>query len=416
MFVDLAKPQAKQRSNKRRHNSNRMEQVLLVRYGEIHLKGLNRPFFEQKLIQGIRTALKDFGLPIKVRQDQGRMFVFGITEDKREDAVDRLSRVFGIHSISPAIALEKDYAVIEATALELVGRALENDPSIATFKCFSRRADKKFPMNSEGINRELGHAILEAFPVLSVDVRKPQMEVWVEIREQAFIYTEEVAGPNGMPTGTAGRAALLISGGIDSPVAGFMMAKRGLELSAVHFYSYPYTSERARDKVVELTSLISRYAGEIKLHLVPFTEIQLAIYEKCPPKETTVLMRRLMMQISERWARKDRALALITGEALGQVASQTIESLCVTDDAVSMPVFRPLIGFDKEEIVAIAKRIDTFETSILPYEDCCTVFVPQHPVTRPDVQKLRESEALVDWTQMMEKAIEDTETILVNSR
>lgn len=393
-----------------------MEQVLLVRYGEIHLKGLNRPFFEQKLMQGIRGALRDLGLPIKVRQDQGRMFVFGVSEEKLEEAVDKLSRVFGIHAISPALAVAKDYAAIEETALALVKRALEDDTSIQTFKCFSRRADKKFPMNSDDINRELGHAILEAFPALSVDVRAPQMKVWVEIREQAFIYTQEVAGPNGMPTGTAGRAALLISGGIDSPVAGYMMAKRGLELSAVHFYSYPYTSERARDKVVDLTRLISRYAGEIRLHMVPFTQIQLTIYEKCPPKETTVLMRRLMMQIAERWAKADGALALITGEALGQVASQTIESLCVTDDAVSMPVFRPLIGFDKEEIIAVAKKIDTFETSILPYEDCCTVFVPQHPVTKPEVNKLRESEALVDWTEMIEKALADTETILVNSR
>ena len=219
-----------------------------------------------------------------------------------------------------------------------------------------------------------------------------------------------------MPTGTAGRATLLISGGIDSPVAGFMMAKRGLELTAVHFYSYPYTSERARDKVVDLTRIIARYAGPIQLHLVPFTQIQLTIYEQCPPKETTVLMRRLMMRIAEAWAKQDGSRALITGEALGQVASQTIESLCVTDDAVSMPVFRPLIGFDTEEIIAIAKKIDTFETSILPYEDCCTVFVPQHPVTKPTVEKLRESEALVDWTQMIQQAMADTETILVNSR
>ncbi|MEA5060507.1 MAG: tRNA uracil 4-sulfurtransferase ThiI [Candidatus Pelethousia sp.] len=393
-----------------------MEQVLLVRYGEIHLKGLNRPFFEQKLMQGIREALRGLGLPIKVRQDQGRMYVFGVSEEKRDEAVDRLTRVFGIHSISPAAAVEKEYAAIEAAALSLVAKVMERNPAPATFKCFCRRADKKFPMNSENINRELGHAILEAFPTLAVDVRAPQMEVWVEIREKAFVYTEEVAGPNGMPTGTAGRAALLISGGIDSPVAGFMMAKRGLELSAVHFYSYPYTSERARDKVVDLTRLIARYSGEIRLHLVPFTEIQLTIYEKCPPKETTVLMRRLMMQIAERWAKEDGALALITGEALGQVASQTMESLCVTDDAVTMPVFRPLIGFDKEEIISIAKRIGTFETSILPYEDCCTVFVPQHPVTKPDVKKLRESEALVDWTAMVEKAMADAETMVVNLR
>ena len=393
-----------------------MEQVLLVRYGEIHLKGLNRPFFEQKLIQGIKNALRDLSLPIKVRQDQGRIYVFGVSEAMRDTAVDRLSRVFGIHGISPAVAVEKEYQAIQAAALALVGRTLARQPGIATFKCFCRRADKKFPMNSETVNRELGHAILEAYPSLSVEVHKPQMQVWVEIRERAFLYTEEVPGPNGMPTGTAGRATLLISGGIDSPVAGFMMAKRGLELTAVHFYSYPYTSERARDKVVDLTRLIARYAGPIQLHLVPFTKIQLTIYEQCPSKETTILMRRLMMRIAEAWANQDGSRALITGEALGQVASQTIESLCVTDDAVSMPVFRPLIGFDKEEIIAIAKKIETFATSILPYEDCCTVFVPQHPVTKPTVKKLRESEALVDWTEMIQQAMADTETILVNSR
>ena len=217
-----------------------------------------------------------------------------------------------------------------------------------------------------------------------------------------------------MPTGTAGRAALLISGGIDSPVAGYLMAKRGLELSAVHFFSYPYTSERARDKVVDLTAIVAGYSGSIRLHLVPFTEIQLAIYEQCPPKETTVLMRRLMMQIAERWARKDGALALITGEALGQVASQTLESLCVTDDAVEMPVFRPLIGFDKDDIIDIAKKINTFDTSIQPYEDCCTVFVPQHPVTKPKVSDLRRSEAMVDFEPMIQKAIEETETLIVS--
>ena len=297
-----------------------MEQVLLVRYGEIHLKGLNRPFFERKLIDGINNALRGFGA--KVRREQGRIYVHGIA---------------------------------------------------------------------------------------------PELKVCVEIREQAFIYAAEIMGAGGMPSGTAGRAALLISGGIDSPVAGYLMAKRGLTLSAVHFYSYPYTSERARDKVVELTRLVSRYAGPVRLHLVPFTEIQLAIYEKCPPKETTVLMRRLMMRIAEMLAERDGALALITGEALGQVASQTLESLCVTDDAVAMPVFRPLIGFDKEDIVTIAKRIGTFETSILPYEDCCTVFVPQHPVTKPEVKKLRESEAMVDFTPMIATALEKTETLAVEA-
>lgn len=387
-----------------------MEQILLVRYGEIHLKGLNRPFFERKLIEGINNALRGFGAT--VRREQGRIYVHGVSEDRIEDACDALTRVFGVHSISPAVAVEKDWDAIVDAAARLTEQAAGGQAK--TFKVYARRSDKRFPMNSEAISRELGHALLQRFANLKVDVHAPEIKVCVEIREQAFIYADEIMGAGGMPTGTAGRAALLISGGIDSPVAGYLMAKRGLVLSAVHFYSYPYTSARARDKVVTLTRLVSRYAGPIRLHLVPFTEIQLAIYEKCPPKETTVLMRRLMMRIAEQIAQKDGALALITGEALGQGASQTLESLCVTDDAVNMPVFRPLIGFDKEEIVSIAKRIGTFETSILPYEDCCTVFVPQHPVTKPEVAKLGESEAMVDFTPMVEAALAHTELLLVD--
>lgn len=385
-----------------------MEQVLLIRYDEIHLKGLNRPFFERKLIEGIKRSLS--GLNATVHKEQGRIFVYGIAAEDRDEAVDRLTRVFGVHSISPAVGVEKDWNTIVAAARDITEKAI-GSREMATFKCFCRRSDKGFFMNSEEINRELGHEMLEAFPNLSVDIREPEIKLCVEIREMAFIYAQEIMGAGGMPTGTAGLATLLISGGIDSPVAGYMMARRGLELTAVHFYSYPYTSERARDKVVDLARIVSRYSGPIKLHLVPFTEIQLAIYEKCPPKETTVLMRRLMMKIAQLWAEKDGARALITGEALGQVASQTLESLCVTDDAVTMPVFRPLIGFDKNDIVAIAKKIDTFNTSILPYEDCCTVFVPQHPVTKPEVQKMRESEALVDFSEMIQRAIENTETV-----
>lgn len=385
-----------------------MEQVLLIRYDEIHLKGLNRPFFERKLIEGIKHSLS--GLNATVHKEQGRIFVYGIAAEDMDEAVDRLTRVFGVHSISPAVGVEKDWNTIVAAARDITEKAIGSRER-ATFKCFCRRSDKGFFMNSEEINRELGHEILEAFPYLSVDIREPEIKLCVEIREMAFIYAQEIMGAGGMPTGTAGLATLLISGGIDSPVAGYMMARRGLELTAVHFYSYPYTSERARDKVVDLAKIVSRYSGPIKLHLVPFTEIQLAIYEKCPPKETTVLMRRLMMKIAQLWAEKDGARALITGEALGQVASQTLESLCVTDDAVTVPVFRPLIGLDKNDIVAIAKKIDTFNTSILPYEDCCTVFVPQHPVTKPEVQKMRESEALVDFSEMIRRAIENTETV-----
>ena len=388
-----------------------MEQVLLIRYDEIHLKGLNRPFFERKLIEGIKHSLS--GLNATVHKEQGRIFVYGIAAEDRDEAVDRLTRVFGVHSISPAVGVEKDWNTIVAAARDITEKAIGSRER-ATFKCFCRRSDKGFFMNSEEINRELGHEMLEAFPNLSVDIREPEIKLCVEIREMAFIYAQEIMGAGGMPTGTAGLATLLISGGIDSPVAGYMMARRGLELTAVHFYSYPYTSERARDKVVDLAKIVSRYSGPIKLHLVPFTEIQLAIYEKCPPKETTVLMRRLMMKIAQLWAEKDGARALITGEALGQVASQTLESLCVTDDAVTMPVFRPLIGFDKNDIVAIAKKIDTFNTSILPYEDCCTIFTPPHPKTNPTLDEILAAEAAMPELAALEtEAAENVEKIYI---
>ena len=388
-----------------------MERVILVRYAEIHLKGLNRPFFEKLLVDRIKQALN----PVRanVVREQGRIFVYDIPEQLIPDCTDRLCRVFGIHSISIARCVEKNWEAIKEAAIEEVTPHAAQTSSL-TFKCFARRSDKRFPMTSEEICRELGHEILESFPNLSVDVHHPVLPVTVEIRQNnAFVYSGETLGAGGMPVGSNGKAMLLISGGIDSPVAGYMIAKRGVMLDAVHFYSYPYTSERARDKVIELTKLVSRYAGRINLYLVPFTDIQLTIYDKCPSTETTVLMRRLMMKIAERIAKDTGSLALITGESIGQVASQTIESLCVTDDAVSMPVFRPLIGFDKEEIVDKAQKIGTFETSILPYEDCCTVFVPKHPVTKPKVDRLRESEALVDFEPMIEKAISETERMSI---
>lgn len=388
-----------------------MERVILVRYAEIHLKGLNRPFFERLLVDRIKQAL--YPVRATVEREQGRIFVYGIDEDCLSECMDKLHRVFGIHSISPACCVEKDWEAIRKAAIAEVNPFAEAGEH-TSFKCFARRSDKRFPMTSEQICRELGHEILEAYPNLSVDVHHPQLPVTVEIRQQnAFVYTKEELGAGGMPVGSNGKAMLLISGGIDSPVAGYMIAKRGVMLDAVHFYSYPYTSERARDKVVELTKLVSRYAGTINLYLVPFTDIQLTIYDKCPSTETTVLMRRLMMKIAERIAKDTGSLALITGESIGQVASQTIESLCVTDDAVSMPVFRPLIGFDKEEIIEKAQKIGTFETSILPYEDCCTVFVPKHPVTKPKLDKLRESEAAVDFEPMIREAIEKTEKMII---
>ena len=388
-----------------------METVLLVRYAEIHLKGLNRPYFERSLMGAISRALAP--LPVRVVREQGRIFVFDVPQAQAGEAADKLSRVFGVHSISVALAVEKDFTAICDAAVTLMTQALEGRGQ-ATFKVFARRADKRFPMRSEEICRELGAALLDRFPALRVDVHAPELRVGVEIRqERAFLYAGEVMGPGGMPVGCNGKALLLISGGIDSPVAGHMIAKRGVAIDAIHFYSYPYTSERARDKVVDLTRIVSRYAGPITLYLIPFTDIQLAIYEKCPSTETTVLMRRLMMRIAERVAKRAGAQALVTGEAIGQVASQTIESLTVTEDAVALPVFRPLIGFDKEEIVERAKAIGTFETSILPYEDCCTVFVPQHPVTKPRVEKLRESESLVDFEPMIARAIEDAEILTV---
>ncbi|MEL7601938.1 MAG: tRNA uracil 4-sulfurtransferase ThiI [Bacillota bacterium] len=387
-----------------------VEQVLLIRYAEIHLKGLNRPYFERRLQDAIRRALR--GTPARAERRQSRMYVYGLSQEQVEPSIDRLRRVFGVHSVSPALSVDVSYDAIAEAACSLMEAELQGKPT-ASFKVFARRADKSFPMRSDEICRELGALLLKRFPVLRVDVHRPDISVGVEVRERGFVYMREIPCAGGMPVGCNGRAALLISGGIDSPVAGYMIAKRGVSLSAVHFFSYPYTSERARDKVVALARLLSRYAEEIRLHLVPFTDIQLAIYEKCPSSQTTVLMRRLMMRIAEHIAREDGALALVTGESIGQVASQTLESLAVTNDAVDMPVFRPLIGFDKQEIVERAIAIGTYETSILPYEDCCTVFVPQHPITRPAVDKLRESEAMVDFTDMIESALSQTELVVV---
>jgi len=388
-----------------------MEAVMLVRYAEIHLKGLNRPYFERSLMKRITLALRP--LQVKVVREQGRVFVFGIPTESMDEAADKLTRVFGIHSVSPALAVEKDWDAMVAAANVLVARRIEGLPA-ASFKVIARRADKRFTMRSMDICRMMGGLLLEAFPTLSVDVHNPDFYVGVEVRQdQAFLFAEELLGAGGMPVGTNGHAMLLISGGIDSPVAGHMIAKRGVRISAVHFYSYPYTSERAREKVVDLTRILSSYAGEVGLYLVPFTEIQLAIHEKCPKSETTVLMRRLMMQIAEKIALTCGAQALITGESIGQVASQTIESLTVTNDAVTLPVFRPLIGFDKEEIVTRAKAMGSYETSILPFEDCCTVFVPQHPVTRPKLEEILRSEARLDFTQMVETAIANTEFLSI---
>ena len=385
------------------------ENVILIRYAEIHLKGLNRPFFEKRLEKNIKHALH--GIEHRIESESGRIYAKGIPTESLEEAAKRLTRVFGIHSISIALITDKNWESVCEAAFLLMDKELE-DGKNHTFKVFAKRADKKFSMTSEQICRELGHELLEKYAQLSVDIHNPEIKVGVEIREKALVYTREIMGAGGLPVGTAGRAALLLSGGIDSPVAGYMIAKRGVELSAVHFYSYPYTSERAKDKVIDLARIVSRYAGPIRLYVVPFTEIQLTIHEKCPEKETTLLMRRIMMKIAQRIAEKDGALVLVTGESVGQVASQTVEALCCTDDAVSIPVFRPCIGMDKMEITEIAQKIGTFDTSIIPEEDCCTVFVPKHPVTRPKLEDIRKSEAAVDFTEMIDNAIANAELII----
>ena len=389
-----------------------MDYVLIVRYSEIHLKGLNRPYFEKALVNRISHAISD--PDVTVDREQGRIFVNGVTDKNVYSYAERLRKVFGIHSVSPAVAVEKDWDAVVDGARKLLDRYLSTLPGgVHTFKVFARRADKRFPYNSEMICRELGHQLLEAFSCLQVDVHHPEIMFGVEIRKtHAYLYCQEMEAVGGMPVGTNGRAMLLLSGGIDSPVAGYMIAKRGVSLDAVHFYSYPYTSERAREKVIDLAKQISEYSGDMTLHLVPFTVIQLSIYDNCPKAETTVIMRRLMMKIADRIAVRTGAQALITGESIGQVASQTMESLTVTNDAATLPVFRPLIGFDKDEIVSYAKKIGTFETSIQPYEDCCTIFVPQHPVTKPSLERILVSEQAVDFEPMIEKAIADTEQMV----
>ena len=386
-----------------------MDHVLIVRYSEIHLKGLNRPYFEKALVTRIMGALPD--PDITVEREQGRIFVTGIKESNAEEYALRLCKVFGIHSVSPAVTVPKEWDAVVTGSVQVLERYLRSLPGEEhTFKVFARRADKRFPLNSAMICSELGHELLEAFPCLKVDVHKPEIMFGVEIRRNhAYLYCQVLEAVGGMPVGTNGRALLLLSGGIDSPVAGYMIAKRGVSLDAVHFYSYPYTSERAREKVIDLAKQVSEYSGKMTLHLVPFTDIQLSIYDNCPKAETTVIMRRLMMKIADRIAIRTGAQALITGESIGQVASQTIESLTVTNNAATLPVFRPLIGFDKDDIVSYAKKIGTFETSIQPYEDCCTIFVPQHPVTKPSLERILLSEQAVDFEPMIEKAVTETE-------
>lgn len=388
-----------------------MERIILIRYGEIHLKGQNRPFFEKALHKNIKNSLRSFP-DVKVIRAQGRYYV----ENYEDEAsiIDALTRVFGIVSISPAYKLGKDFDLLGAAVEQMTAAYLAQRPgdTIVSFKVESRRADKTYPLNSMDISKKLGSRLLSAYPDrLKVDVHDPDLRVNVEIREHAYIYHQVIKGAGGMPVGTNGKAALLLSGGIDSPVAGYMIAKRGVSLTAIHYHSFPYTSDRSKQKVIDLARHLTRYSGPFRLHIVPFTEIQQELYEKCPDSQLTVLMRRFMMKIAEQIAIKEGAKALITGESIGQVASQTIEALGVTNDAVSLPVFRPLIGLDKVEIMDIAQEIGSYETSILPYEDCCTIFTPKHPVTHPKLERIKASEKLVDGDRLIAEAVSNTELI-----
>ncbi|WP_213818458.1 tRNA uracil 4-sulfurtransferase ThiI [Garciella nitratireducens] len=382
-----------------------MEKVILVRYGEISLKGLNRSYFMNQLYRNMKAALAEYE-EVHIEQIQGRYLVKCLKEDI-EQVVQSLTRVFGIVSISPAFQLENDLYKIKKMALDLI----KKQEWIKTFKVETKRANKNFPLTSPEISKEIGAHILTYTNHLKVDVHHPDIKIYVEIRDKAYVYHEIIPGVGGLPVGSNGKAALLISGGIDSPVAGYMTAKRGVELIAVHFHSFPFTSDRAKEKVVDLTRILTQYAGPIKLFIVPFAKIQTEIGEKCEERQTTLIMRRFMMKIAEKIAIQEEAKVLITGESIGQVASQTLESLTVTNAAVSIPVFRPLIGMDKQEITEISCKINTYETSILPYEDCCTIFVPKHPDTKPKLEKILQFEKKLDEKNLIEEAIHSMEIV-----
>ena len=389
----------------------------LIKYGEIGVKGKNRYMFEYALMKQIRIALKEVEGKFFVSKELGRIYVDTDGDYDYEDTIDRLSKVFGIVGICPMVRIEsKDYENLKKSVVEYVDEVYPDKNF--TFKVDTRRADKSFPGTSESINADLGEVILNAFPEIRVNVRKPDVLIKVEIRTFINIYSLEIAGPGGMPIGTNGKAMLLLSGGIDSPVAGYMIAKRGVRVEAVYFHAPPYTSERAKRKVIELAEIVARYSGPINLHIINFTDIQLAIYENCPHEELTIIMRRYMMKIAERIAVENGDQALITGESIGQVASQTIQSLLTTDAAPTLPVFRPLIGFDKQEIVEISEKIGTYETSIQPYEDCCTIFVAKHPVTKPALEGIERSEKSLEGKieELLEKALETKERILVKAK
>ena len=391
--------------------------TFLLKYGEIGIKGKNRYLFEDALVRQVRYALKDVDGNFDVHKSQARIYVDCEGDYDYEDTVEHLKRVFGLVGICPVVRMEDKG--FEELKKDVVAYMAEMYPDRNfTFKVESRRARKSYPKNSMEISRDLGEAILYAFPEIKVDVHHPDVLVNVEVRNEIYVYSEIIPGAGGMPVGTNGNAMLLLSGGIDSPVAGYMVSKRGVGLEATYFHAPPYTSERAKQKVVDLAKIVARYSGPIKLHVVNFTDIQLYIYDKCPHDELTIIMRRYMMRIAEEFARRDGCLGLVTGESIGQVASQTMQSLAATNEVCTMPVYRPLIGFDKQEIVDVSLKIDAYETSILPYEDCCTIFVAKHPVTKPNINIIKRSETKLEEKidELVKEAIDTTETIWVEAK
>lgn len=384
-----------------------MDNLIIVRYSEIFLKGNNRSYFENLLVSNIKNALKNYDC--EVVKNRGRILVQNFKDYNQYSIMGKLKKVFGIHTISPAIRTK--------TNLNNIFNATFKYIKDGTFKVNTSRADKTFYLNSMQVSRELGNMILSKYPHLKVDIHKPDFVINVDIREngETYVFSQYIEGPNGLPCGCSGKGILMLSGGIDSPVAGYLMGKRGMKIKALHFYSYPYTSEYAKQKVISLCEKLSLYNGKTELFIVPFTEIQQQINKNCASEYTITLMRRFMMRIAEKIALKEGAGAIINGESLGQVASQTLESITVTNDTVKLPVFRPLIGLDKIDIINIALAIDTYEISIQPYEDCCTVFVPKNPVIKPKIEIAQKEEAKLDVNGLIETAIQNTEVMVIDS-
>ncbi len=387
--------------------------AFLIKYAEIGIKGKNRYLFEDALVHQIKFALKKCEGTFLISKSQGRIHVEAQGEFDYDETIEHLQKVFGISGICPVVYVEDEgFEKLCDRAVSYIADVYPDRNK--SFKVHSRRARKDYPKESMEINADMGESILKAYPEMRVDVHNPDILLNVEIREKIYIYSETIAGPGGMPVGTGGKAMLLLSGGIDSPVAGYMIAKRGVKIDAVYFHAPPYTSERAKQKVVDLAKIVSAYAGPVWLHVINFTDIQLYIYEKCPHEELTIIMRRYMMRIAEHIAKETGCLGLITGESIGQVASQTMSSLIATNEVCELPVYRPLIGFDKKEIVDISQKINAFETSIQPFEDCCTIFVAKHPVTKPNVNIIRRHERNLEEKieELVQKALDTKELII----